>query len=565
MDSAPHPHCEAWFEQNRPEIQAFVTDVKSEIASGNRHILAKAPVKSGKRELVEYMAVAMPECRVKYITSLNRIDVKNQKEELEKYDIATHLTSGSEAVAAAITDVRVSLSAGRVVVICFDECDYGSGSRQKMARLYSEFINDPRVIKIYFSATAHETEASNLITRADFVVKTYTPPPTYCGAKYFIDAGLVFAPKAFFENDMGTVTVTAHGIKVLQESITSDRHIGVVRTTRSIPTVLFKNRDVRMALELKLRSANPEGKPWQIVPVDQKDSHDWENPVTRRGYVLDPENNYLFVIMQTCTRGTDLKGWHHKLAFWHDERKKEKVNLNTMIQAILRPCHYTTSYGGPQRIRLYVDSHVVEMAHDDDMAKYLAAGGKAPTRTTRGRTPTSGWAIPIRIVLSDDIIGDSRVTTKVSTTGVRDWIHAHVLAHLTPEQRDILTSRTLKNKRTYANDNTLSINKVHTAYTENRPSRPGGGIHSVHRAATENRGSAPGGGMTDEVQAHRDDHYWLDIATSDIPDIPKGTVYITYGLETGDDASSTGSSTPPSPGVRATVSSMFESKRGTTV
>jgi hypothetical protein len=529
-----HPHAASWFDMKREEIVGFITDVRGAVGNAKRHILVKAPVKSGKRELVEYLSVAEPEYRVKYVTSLNRKDVKSQKEELEMYGIRTHLTNSSDAVAAAITDISIDVERGRTVVACFDECDYGAGNRQKMSSLYEEFIDEVKVVKVYFSATAHETEASNLSTRADFTAMTFVPPPSYCGAAYFLENDLVFRPTPFFEMDAGTLDVSAHGLRVIQESITASRHIGVVRTPRAFSTALFKDRHVRNALELKLRSAQPEGKPWEIVPVDEKSPHDWENPVTCRGYTTDPGKNYLFVIMQTCTRGTDLKGWHTTLAFWHDQREKEKVNLNTLIQAGLRPCHYSTSYGGvPQPIRLYVDRGVVEMADDDDMPKYLASGGKAPTRTTRGRAPLDGWGVPLKVSLPEEIMCDPRITASV-TDASRKWLKEVLTTHAEDAaDRAILAKRTLKNKR-------LS------------------GFKTVHAAAVEERRSKPGGGMTEDVLLARDRYFWMDVATKDEEGIPRGTVYITYG----EDVDSDGASTASRHTITTTRASMFESRRG---
>lgn len=102
--------------------------------------------------------------------------------------------------------------------------------------------------------------------------------------------------------------------------------------------------------------------------------------------------NYIFVIFQTCTRGTDLRGWHHRLAFWHDARSRKDCNLNTLVQAMLRPTHYTTMYededGEPegQLIRMYVDNHVLDRAAGGSMADYLVAGGKPPIRMKKSNS-----------------------------------------------------------------------------------------------------------------------------------------------------------------------------------
>ena len=526
-----HPRPQAWFETNVPNVAEFITRIKAEIDAGKRHILVKAPVKSGKRLMVEFLSVFLPGCPVKYVTSLNRKDVKKQKDELERYGIDTYVLSDAEKCRECIEGVRSHLRRSPFVVCCFDECDYGSGDRQIMSSFYEAFIDEPNVVKVYFSATAHETAASDVSCRANYVAMTYVPPASYCGASYFLANDLVFNPQPFFENVLGRVEVTEHAKQVLRASITDERHIAVVRTTRAIPTALFKNPVVREEIEGQLLKARP-GKPWKIVPVDQKDSHDWEDRVIRIGYTCDTEFNYLFVILQTCTRGTDLKGWHRNLAFWHDERASENVNLNTMIQAVLRPCHYSSDYEGvPQPVRLYVDRRVVQMAADDDMEAYLAAGGKEPARTkavSPGRQAL-GWAKPIRFRIPARLRTEQHIENYYKPNAnddIREWWMSRLETLLSEENLALLAGRTMKGKR------------LNT------------GIFTVHRAYVENRASRPGGGNTnmDEI---RQDHFWLDIATEEHEGIPVGTAYITYGIPERNAEL-----------LRTKPASMYESRRG---
>lgn len=529
-----HPYPAAWFTANRPAVAEFVNEILAAIRRGVKHILIKAPVKSGKRVIVECLSVLFPGYRVKYITSLNRIDVKNQKEELETYGISTLLTKDDAAVTGAIQEISRNIDDGHRVMLCYDECDYGSGNRQKLARLYQAFINEPDAVKLYFSATAHETEASTLSGRDDFQVMPYVPPPEYCGAGYFYQNNLVFEPNPFFEMELGDVVVSEHGKQVIRDSITPERHIGVVRTTRGIPTALFKNTQVRRELERQLHAINPDGRPWTITPVDQKDSHDWENPITRRGFVMDTESNHLIVIMQTCTRGTDLKGWHAKLAFWHDQRDCEKVNLNTMIQAVLRPCHYSTDYAGvPQRVRLYVDPRVVKVAWDDDIEDYINHSGKSPTRTRTSpvRGNAVGWGVPFKVTLPNELLTSAEISSQICDA-TRAVLTPAILNLLTAEERIKLQGRTLKHKRCY---------------------NPGvvGGIFTVNRAFNASNISCPGGGMTDEIQEIRNNHFWIDIAMDDLNGIPRGTAFITYG-----DPQARRNGV-----IHATTASMYESRR----
>jgi len=387
-----HPWTLEQFKAEAPEIVTFVALILALYGQGKRHILIKAPVKSGKRIMVEVIRLLFG-LSTKYVTSLNRRDVKDQQAELERYGIKTHLVTDVAHADEAVNDVRHDVILGNVV-LCFDECDYGSGAKQILGTLFGAFLDDIRTLKLYFSATAHETAVSKVAAREDYAVLEYVPTlydivtktAGYCGAAYFLKAGLVFEPRAFFEYEDNTLSLTQHAIQVVRDSIKADRHIGVVRVAgKGIKMELFKDEEKRMLLEERLNRECP-GKPWEIVPIDEKTGFRWEHRRTQRSYTQDTEKNILFVIKQTCGRGTDLKGWHSTMAFWHDARPADKTNLNTSIQAALRPSHYSAMYpSGAQPIRLYVDRRIVQVAVDDDMEAYLGAGGKEPARTKPGK------------------------------------------------------------------------------------------------------------------------------------------------------------------------------------
>ena len=389
-ENMSHPHPTAWFENNRREIHTFVSvDLATQINAGKRHINTKAPVKSGKREIVEAISRVFSTSASYFVTSLNRKDVKLQAVELDTYGIRTCVMSVDDG--SIVRDIIVDINAGRRVILLVDESDYGSGSRQKLATVFDAFREVPQVVFVYFSATSEETEASSLTERDDYAELEYTPPSTYCGAEYFIENDLVFDPEHFFEADEENVMVSRHGLDVIRDSVTANRHIGVVRVMgRAIPAPLLQNTRVRDGLQQQL-GVGPNGRSWRIVVITEKTPLAWESDIIQRGYTMDEEHNYLFLIFQTCTRGTDLKGWHHKLAFWHDARTcRDDSNLNTLVQAILRPSHYSTghrAYGGrPQPVRLYVDRVVVRYAAYGDLDSYVRAGGRPPTRTRKART-----------------------------------------------------------------------------------------------------------------------------------------------------------------------------------
>ena len=389
-----HPHTSTYFQSKRLEIYNFVTDVLigTCIAINNAlNILIKAPVKCGKREIGECIAVMMPTHKVIYVTSLNRIDVKNQQEELELYGILTFVIT--EKCSEAKSQIDDWLAVGLPIIVLLDECDYGAGNSGVMSDFYKHIKSKDSVIKMYFSATPEETQYSALSTMLRFEFVEFVPPATYCGAQWFLENDCWYEPEIFFEEEEGIISLTSHGSTVVRESFTNDRNVGVVRVTgRKMGAKLFKANIKSLESTLNTRRI-PSTRPFKFKVVSNNDKFNWEDEETRGGYVKKPlAYNYIFIIFQTCTRGTDLRGWHHRLAFWHDARSRKDCNLNTLVQAMLRPTHYTTMYededGEPegQLIRMYVDNHVLDAAAGGSLQEYLAAGGKPPIRMKKSNS-----------------------------------------------------------------------------------------------------------------------------------------------------------------------------------
>ena len=379
-ENTPHPRPLAWFTRIRATTTSFAHSVVREVYNNITHVLITAPVKSGKKDIVELVRLITNE-DVIYITSLDRKDVKKQKEELTQYGIQTHVIGKNDTCQIAIADIK---SRKGTVFLCFDECDYGSGDKQKMSSVYNEFIDNKSIFKIYFSATSYEIQSSMLTSRSDFKHIQYNPPPEYNGAMHFISSGLVIDGVAdFFDvDDTGVIYLTDHGAVVVRESIKEDRHIGVVRVVgKKVPMKDLHKKPICDSIKQQLKSAVPDSYDWDIFYIDSDaaHAHDWECQYVQGGAMsMRGKKNILYVINQTCTRGTDLKGWHQRLAFWHDARSHTKGFLpNTLIQAMLRPCHY----GPPQPIRLYVDRLVIELAATNDLDAWIKGGGKPPART----------------------------------------------------------------------------------------------------------------------------------------------------------------------------------------
>ena len=212
------PWSVAEFQLYRPYISKFVDDnIVPLIENDNneiRRLLIHGEVKSGKREIVEYIAKRDEGSQQRvhmFLSSFHRTADENQRKELAKHNLIVCSIINKEVADKAIKKISDILREGKVIIIHLDECDYGTGSRQNLKTIYGRFKQNKSVITILYSATPEELLFSQDITQSEeddkFIDEIYEeglrlyyiPPSNYCGAKKFIDEGLVIDARPFFE------------------------------------------------------------------------------------------------------------------------------------------------------------------------------------------------------------------------------------------------------------------------------------------------------------------------------------------------------------------------------
>jgi hypothetical protein len=409
-----HPHNEVWFRVKRPEIYHFCKDlIVPAIQNGSRHISIKAHVKCGKREIVECLQVILGSSyRLFYITALNRLDIKDQQEELREYGISTHVIASASSRERYIEELGRITQLKKKPVQILDEDDHGTGWKQTLAPLSKYVEKKDDVIKIYTSATPEELRNSHIANRSDYAEFDFEPPSSFCGARYFLDENLVFEARPFFDKSETPIRLSDHAVKVIQDSVTPNRNIVCARVAG------ISMKTLKCCKEPLIRELNTipceSSKPWEIVFIDAKTPFGWSKLENQRGYGGEsPIKNYLFLFYQTCTRSTDLKGWHPYIACWHDSREATKSNYNTLAQAFLRPSHYADMYGGTrQPIRIYADSSIFNAVATGNIEEYLSEGGKPPTRTQstnrRDEPNQSDFKVSWKPITEDQLIGEHK-------------------------------------------------------------------------------------------------------------------------------------------------------------
>lgn len=369
------------FKTRRKEQYKIANDCVQSLMEG-KNVSITAEEKSGKREITECIHLILNvnysmnlggSVKSVYLTALNRKDTKVQFYELESYGITPIVGTYSKAnellgeIVKVMTDPEMSDS---MVYIHLDECDYGTGSTQSLSSLYNSAeleTHRSRVKFITYSATPQELLMADPIEDPDWAFHTFVPHESYFGAQKYIDNGIVFEPKKFFDKE--TLTITDHGTKIIQDMRGAialpdhKRNIIVVRDTTP------GNLDLIKENKEDIESDND----CEVRVYDKDSSFEWGNPkewakMGRLNIINDDEEvlSYSYkpvviFIAQICTRSTEIcPVGHRRLYAWHDARMlSDKKAFNTLSQAIGRVKHYTQPGHPENSIKLYCDIDIL--------------------------------------------------------------------------------------------------------------------------------------------------------------------------------------------------------------
>ena len=231
-----HPWTREQFEEQRPELTAFLrSEVLVHLDAGIRKLLIFAPVKSGKREMVEYAAKRdqqeYPNRVHIFITAFHRISDEKQRKEIEAHGVKVFSLTSLKNANLCMAWMNAEIEKGREIVPHFDECDFGSGDKQVVSQIYSAFKENTKVFFILYSATPQEVLFSGEVDHPEFqemvddLLDTafeangkhikYTPPATFCGPARFLDEGLVSEATPFFTVTSEGISLTAQGREII--------------------------------------------------------------------------------------------------------------------------------------------------------------------------------------------------------------------------------------------------------------------------------------------------------------------------------------------------------------
>ncbi len=364
-----------------------------------RKILIHAPVKSGKREMAEYLAMldhcSNPHVIHMFISAWHRSADEDQRIELGQHYIHVFSIISKNERARCLEFISQQIHQRKRIVIHYDECDHGSGARQMMSQIWRTIRDDINIKTIMYSATHEEVlfsaevdddpDYENMLLdyHTTGIVVNYTPPEGFCGPKRFLNEGLVFNATPFIEKTREGALVLSSQAREIVDGLrqcmarpeTRKRNIIVLRLSSSEKNTKRGTQKIDKKLfYLFLQNIHlfPELHDFNIW-VDKSDisSQDiranprinintigWSKPQYWRG--LSTEYPTLIVIDQTSTRSTE---WacHDRVYAHHDFRNT--ITYSVVSQAQERLNHYTSKYeGGFQPVRIYGHKRTFELS-----------------------------------------------------------------------------------------------------------------------------------------------------------------------------------------------------------
>ena len=348
-----------YFKQQRPELYNYV--LNDVIPENKKFKLVPAPVKSGKRGMVEVHSLLDKESSHIFLTALHRTADENQRNELASYGIKVFSINNTKKKNECIKYMDDQLALGKEIKPHLDELDFGCGDKQLLNYIYSAYKNNPHVTFILYSATIEVAKKEFLVVNniEEFhECKPFNPPPTYFGIKKFLDKKKFHQATPFLTYDCNneSIKITTQGenlIKKLKENTNNTnnkRHIAVLRLAGNFKT---NSKSISQFDTMKENSDYIEEKYGiRLKFVGSNDnSVEWDNLKTWGDY--NPAIPYIFVINQVAGRSTEWKC--HPYLVWYHTMRTDDTPTSTIIQDQERPVYYTINYTDDIDIEIYGD------------------------------------------------------------------------------------------------------------------------------------------------------------------------------------------------------------------
>jgi len=347
-----------WFQANRNELFTYIRD--KVLPQNKKFKLVHAPVKSGKRGMVEIYSLLGKKSKHIFLTALHRRADKTQRDELSSYDIKVYSVNNKDKKDECIKYVDELLSKKQTITIHLDELDFGCGEKQLLNNIWSRYKNNTGVYFILYSATIEVAKKEFLVTNNIdnfYECERYIPPATYFGICKYLESKKFFQAIPFINyNAIEELCISNQGEQLIQKLLacTNDssnkRHIGILRLAGNfkiggkLVSQFEKIKDYKDSIEEKYNI--------RLKFVGSNDNIvEWDNP--KYWEELAPGIPFIIVINQVSGRSTEWKC--HPYTVWYHTLRTDETPIGTIIQDQERPVYYTTNYIDEINIEIYGD------------------------------------------------------------------------------------------------------------------------------------------------------------------------------------------------------------------
>lgn len=347
------------FMLNRRELFNYIKD--KIVPFTQKFKLIHAPVKSGKRGMVEIYSLLDKKSKHIFLTALHRTADEKQRSELSSYGIQVYSVNNKNKKDRCIKYIDDLLIKKEIVKIHLDELDYGCGNNQLLNYIWSKYKNNLNVYFVLYSATIEVAKKEFLqINNINnfYECDRYIPPSTYFGIKNYIENNKFFQAVPFidYNNNTNEFSITEQGDELIKslisntKNVNNKRHIGILRLASN-----FKINGKQISQFEKMKEYKDEIEEQYGIRLKFVGTNDntveWDNQ--KYWEELSPIYPFIIVINQVSGRSTEWKC--HPFLVWYHTLRTDETPIGTIIQDQERPVFYVTNYKDEINIEIYGD------------------------------------------------------------------------------------------------------------------------------------------------------------------------------------------------------------------
>lgn len=347
------------FMAERSELYAYIT---TKVLPFNKKFkLVYAPVKSGKRVMVEIYSLVDKKFKHIFLTALHRRADEKQRNELSSFDIQVYSVNNKNKKDRCIKYIDDLLNKKEIIKIHLDELDFGCGNNQLLSYIWTKYKNNPNVCFVLYSATIEVAKKEFLQVNNIhdfFECERYVPPTSYFGINKYLQQKKFFQAVPFIDYDEinDEFSITTQGQSLIHKLIsntndtTNKRHIAVLRLAGNFKINKKQISQFEKMKEYKDEIEEEYGIRLKFVGTNDN-TVEWDN--IKYWEELASNLPFIIVINQVSGRSTEWKC--HPFLVWYHTLRTDETPTGTIIQDQERPVYYTTNYTDEINIEIYGD------------------------------------------------------------------------------------------------------------------------------------------------------------------------------------------------------------------